>query len=771
MNRIRISPQTDIFNTLALGANFDGLLRIDRVARCRPTIISARTVYTLVGGQSKVLDLGAVPGIDVLALRFTAITGILVRALAGNVSDVTIEPNATHPFTAPFAGAEDILGVTAGSSVYFRCKDTAGWPVIEDAADKLKITNTSSTSAAAVEVLVLGDATALTAVEDSAFSSPGHYMQVLPATDDSVAVDAANSSSAVVGAQPFWYWHELEPTEGNYNFAVVEALLDALAVTNKKMAFFISDKAFNAGYHPLPQYLRDAGIEYAYTPALTGLTSYMTARWDPLWAERYAALINAFQTEFDGHAAFEGICTEESGLTDYGYISNGLAYSIDLYAANLISVFTNTFATRPHSWLFWFLNFMNPAQKRIEVPAFQSIIDATYQKRVAFGGPNARMWPDNAPTDADGWSNPVWRRPYTNILPYVYAKEPRPRMFLSFQPSEFKKTNTSPFFNPRDLEYGFDRLVHNTETTGTYGDNGAWDWGDAIDTIFWLYQPGATSSVWKFNHSDHVLPIIEAHPTWYTDGTPAYQMNAMGFPGTCRLRRESSTGKPASSGKFVAAVWLKMGATSVNASSYPILEGRTAGGVRRFAIERGADGAVQVFAASSAGVALLDSLAAGSVVTADAGWKCLMISGDRTANRLQVYAGDTQLYDGPWSSAAADIDFNGCTRWTVGGDWDGTAHLLAELGQLYLDTTRTVDLSQKKLRRSMYSEVGKPIFPGSDGHRYMIADVMTQPPIYMGNPDDADDWNVGGALNRGSYDTAGVWTKVGSGSIAIGTPP
>lgn len=772
MNRLRITPQTNLFNTLAFGAGIEsGLLRLERSARSRPSIISSRTTYTMVGGASKVIDLSAMPGVDVLAWRFSAVVGIWVRALDGNVDDVTIEPNPTHPMAAPFAGKENLLGLTSGSTVFFRCKSSDGWPVLEDVADKLKLTNTSTTSTASVEVLVIGDATALEAVQDSMFATPGHYLQVLPDADDSVAVDAANSSSAVVGAQAYWYWHELEPTEGNYNFAVVEALLNNLAATNKKLVFFVSDKAFSAGHHPLPQYLRDAGIEYAYTPQLNGQTSYMTARWDPLWAERYAALINAFQAEFDGHSAFEGICTTESGLSDYGYISNGLAYSIDLYAANLIEVFSATYATRPHSWLFWYLNFLNPAKLRIEVPAFQSIIDATFQKRVAFGGPNARMWPDNAPTDADGWSNPVWRRPYTNILPYVYAKSPRPRMFLSFQPSEFKKTNPSPFFNPRDLEYGFDRLVHNKATTGPYGDNGAWDWGDAIDTIFWLHQPNSVGSTWKFSHNDHVKPIIEAHPTWYTDGTTPYVMNAMGFPGTCRLRRESSTGKPASSGKFTAAVWAKMAVTSLAASTYTILEARTSGGTRRFAIERGAGSAVQVFAADSAGNALLNNVAAGSVVTAEADWKCLMISADRAQNRLVVYADDTLLYDGAWTRSDADVDFNGCARWTIGGDWDGTTQFLGELGQVYLDTTRFVDLTQKKLRRSMFSEVGKPIFPGNDGHRYVIADVMNQPALYAGNPDDADDWNAGGALNRGSYDTAGVWSKVGSGSIIAGTPP
>lgn len=326
------------------------------------------------------------------------------------------------------------------------------------------------------------------------------------------------------------------------------------------------------------------------------------------------------------------------------------------------------------------------------------------------------------------------------------------------------------------MEYGFDRLVHDKETTGPYGDNGAWDWGPGIDTIFWLYQNGPVNSTWKFSYEDHVKPIIEAHPTWYQDGTTPYAMNAMAFPGTCRLRRESSTGKPASSGKFIFSAWVQMGEGSSESATYTLFEARTAAGARRFAIERApgfTNGAIKIFAADAAGNTLINDVTFGGDLTASTGWVCLMISGDRSLNRLMVYANDTELplSSGSWASTAADIDFNGCTRWAVGGDWDGTTQLHGGLGQVYLDVTRGVDLSQQKLRRAMYSEVGKPISPGSDGHRYVVADTMNQPAIYMGNPDDAADWDAGGALNRGSYDPSGAWSKAGTGSITAGTPP
>lgn len=590
----------------------------------------------------------------------------------------------------------------------------------------------------------------------------GHWVQVLPAANNTTFTNAVNSSAAIVGIYDYIKWKELEPTEGNYATgpgSEIETRLDIAAAAGKRMCLCISDRWYNPADTPLPAYLSD--IEYSYSSG--GNQGIQAARWVQKWVDRMSAAMNHLNMLYRDHPAYEGLCTEETALGSYP-TTGPLAYNQTAYRDALVALINNTCASRvsAKAWLWLFMNYI-PEPGTAEDDAAKYVVDQAHTKRVCFGGPNAKMWPPPTPNSDYGWTNSPWERSWTGWTQHIYDKVPRPPMFAAFQPADFKSIAQDASWNqPRDLEYNFDRVINNTTDIGPSGEAGPFGWGRGTKMITWAYENSGN----KFSYAD-ALAIIEAYPRWWETRPPAFAMQTYVMDGATRLARNSTA--PAVAGdKFTFFIHLKMAASSLNTTEYRVFSAQTSGGATRFAIKRSTTGAIFVQANDSAGNALINNIGSGNGTLEIADDRqCVMISGDRAQNLLLIYFGHIELYNGAWTGAAADIDFANCTQWTLGATAGGGNALLAEWAQAWFDV-RFVDLRKLKLRQTVYSDVGRPLFPGVTGKRYDATDAYAQPLIYIGSPDAASVLNAGGAINRGSM--TGDWTKTG-GTISAGTPP
>lgn len=113
--------------------------------------------YTLAPLETEVIDLGGLTDDLGQALRFTAIKFLVVQAAATNQSYATLKPNGTHPWTAPFGSASDVVNIARDGGVLVLGNGGAnGWPIVEDSSDKLLLSNPSASESIQIDLMVVG---------------------------------------------------------------------------------------------------------------------------------------------------------------------------------------------------------------------------------------------------------------------------------------------------------------------------------------------------------------------------------------------------------------------------------------------------------------------------------------------------------------------------------------------------------------------------------------------------------------------------------------
>jgi hypothetical protein len=186
---------------------------------------------------------------------------------------------------------------------------------------------------------------------------PGHYTAILMSHNDSQRyMDDANRPG-MRGIMKKYYWRELEPTQGDYNFSKIQADLNWAQAYGMQLVIMIADKTFTLE-RPNPAYLD------SLTPRnRTG--GYTIVRWSPTVVARYKALVAAMGRRFDSHPNFEGIAQQESSLGLDSTTLQRYGYTPEKYRDALISSFTYALAVMPRSRVFWYQNFFKGNQDYI----------------------------------------------------------------------------------------------------------------------------------------------------------------------------------------------------------------------------------------------------------------------------------------------------------------------------------------------------------------------------------------------------------------------
>lgn len=222
-------------------------------------------------------------------------------------------------------------------------------------------------------VLGLSRNSALQGVELAEKYHPGHYVAI--AEVEAVSSIKALDEAAVRGVNKRYYWADLEPERGAYNFSSIKSDLEFLRNHRKQLVVFITDKTFNPGRNPLPGYLS----KYAL-PNMHGFTS---KRWDPLVVERFIALVRALGKEFNTDPHFEGIALQESALMISPAVQREQGYTPEKYRDALIKILAESSKALDRSQVFWYMNHLEGQDGYLG-----DIAEAVMPYRVVMGGPD-----------------------------------------------------------------------------------------------------------------------------------------------------------------------------------------------------------------------------------------------------------------------------------------------------------------------------------------------------------------------------------------------
>ncbi|MGI9246646.1 MAG: hypothetical protein ACR2I8_08100 [Steroidobacteraceae bacterium] len=300
--------------------------------------------------------------------------------------------------------------------------------------------------------------------------NPGQYSVILMSSnDDQRAMDDANRPG-MRGIMKKYYWRELEPTQGNYNFAKIQADLNWGQAYGMQIIVMIVDKTFKPE-RPNPAYLDTNAPR-------NRAGGYTVVRWNPTVVTRYKALVAALGKRFDSHPNFEGIAQQESSLGFESTTLQKYGYTPEKYRDALIASFGYALSVMPRSRVFWYQNYFVGNQDYIGAVA------ATLgPKGLVMAGPDTL--PDNASL-------------VTKSYPFFAQFQGRMHMGIQVEDICYRAPHTTAgystkYWTPGELfRYARDKLQ--------------------VNYVFWVRIPAA-SPVDSYDWYD-ALPVIQANPSF-----------------------------------------------------------------------------------------------------------------------------------------------------------------------------------------------------------------------------------------------------------------
>ncbi len=214
--------------------------------------------------------------------------------------------------------------------------------------------------------------------------NPGHYIdllryETLSTRSDSYFTDAMRAG--VTGFQVHYYWRDLEPAPGVYDFSRIQHDLDLASSQGLHLIVMPADKTFKHE-SPVPDYLAKYML-----PNRPG--GYTVERWQPYVIDRWVKLVQAMGKQFDSNPYFEGVSTGETALGIDNAVLTANGYTPEIYRDALIDMLQRSAEVVPTSRVFWFMNFFPMRQDYIA-----QVASAVAPFGVAMGGPD--ILPDNS---------------------------------------------------------------------------------------------------------------------------------------------------------------------------------------------------------------------------------------------------------------------------------------------------------------------------------------------------------------------------------------
>lgn len=212
--------------------------------------------------------------------------------------------------------------------------------------------------------------------------NPGHYM-----TTPTIGswrhgdVVALASEQHVRGVQQRYWWAQLEPRRGQYDFSAIDAHLAVLRPLGKRLVIQVMDRSWDGSSAAgrLPSYL--AGSAYAggwyVKPGGRGVVAKL---WEPAVMDRLIALYAALGARYDREVLVEGITTEETTPGISPRPPAPRSYTVPALATQWKRLITAARAAWPTTNVFVYTNFLQSE--------LRGIIDHADVHAVGVGGPD-----------------------------------------------------------------------------------------------------------------------------------------------------------------------------------------------------------------------------------------------------------------------------------------------------------------------------------------------------------------------------------------------
>ncbi|MDR2877080.1 MAG: hypothetical protein LBV36_03445 [Chromatiales bacterium] len=239
--------------------------------------------------------------------------------------------------------------------------------------------------------------------------NPGHYIALNDWDGATQMIEAVKPG--VRGFNKRYRWIDLEPTQGNYNFAQIQADLTVARDHGMQLVVMIEDKSFSPGLKITPRYL------WPYTLPYTA-GGEVSKRWDPLVVARMAALTSAMGARFDSHPSFEGVAFQETAMGFTPAIQQQSGYTPEKYRDAIITMLSNARKSFPTSQVFWYMNYLEGKQAYLG-----QIASAVVPLGIVMGGPD--VLPDS------------WQLNY-HSYPFFKQFKGKMKMFNSIQYDSYK---------------------------------------------------------------------------------------------------------------------------------------------------------------------------------------------------------------------------------------------------------------------------------------------------------------------------------------------
>lgn len=243
--------------------------------------------------------------------------------------------------------------------------------------------------------------------------NPGHYMLVALGDPQAVRLkhfDEIADEPVIKGAQVRYFWAQLEPEKGLYDFSAIERDLARLRGHGKHLVIVVMDRRFGSGSEGIvPEYLL---TEPQYGGGIAKTSQGHSARiWDAAVMDREIALYQALGRRFDYDPYVEGITGEETAMgfgsaRPQDFTNAALATQLNRW---IVAVRT----AWPHTNVFLYSNYLSGH--------LEGLIAACARNRCGAGGPDIFPPPGNG-TEGDkilaGASADV---DYRGRMPIAYA--------------------------------------------------------------------------------------------------------------------------------------------------------------------------------------------------------------------------------------------------------------------------------------------------------------------------------------------------------------
>jgi hypothetical protein len=295
---------------------------------------------------------------------------------------------------------------------------------------------------------------------------PGHYTILVHNADTQVFMAKA-LQPGMVGIAKRYYWRNLEPTQGVYDFSLIKSDLAWAAAHGMRFVVVLDYKTFKD---------EKAGPAYLDSYELHNKAGgYTLELWSPVVVARYNALVKALGAQIDGNSSFEGIANQESALSLDSATLNAHGYSAEKYRDALINMLSAATVSLPTSRVFWYMNYLVGNQSYIG-----TIAAAVAPLGVVMGGPDD--WPDNQSLE-------------TAAYPYYTQFDGKMPLFIQVEDINYAQPHKTGGYTTQDWTmqelYGFALTkLH-------------------VNYMFWMQIPQPVNSA-AYDWYD-ALPVIAAH--------------------------------------------------------------------------------------------------------------------------------------------------------------------------------------------------------------------------------------------------------------------